>query len=556
MKTSKFFTTIMAVLFLTSFGTANNEQTSVQGAVSEKIIVVSQPELNHLATIWASGFEKSSTAKLTVVPQIPDGKQLSENTFYLVDENSPLIQKETNWKMVAAHDVVVAIMNSGNKELGLLNKQGITSEGFSMALKGNGTWNQLVKGAAGNKVKCYISDTQDVIGKIAEFTGITNQDLYKESFLPVADVMDHVRKDVNAIGFCKLSDIVKPGENTFIPGIVPIPVDKNKNGILDQFENICQNPAAFSRGVWVGKYPRELTGDIFLVAAEKPTGKANLEFLSYVLNNGQTQFKDAGFAVLTGKEKTIARATFSNLAKTQPTPELKLGISRSLLIGGILVLALIAMVVYLFAKRRIMSEIIGEDLEIAPFLSEKMIQSPKGLYYGKSHTWAFMEPDGLVNVGVDDFIKRITGAITQIKFREPGERIRKGEKLFTLVHEGKQLDFYSPVTGFIREKNQILLKSPAKLNTAPFADGWIYKIEPANWLKDTSFMFMVEKYREWLDDEFIRLKDFLANTANNNQLVYQHIVLQDGGELKDEVLAEMGPEIWEEFQTRFIDVSK
>ena len=69
-------------------------------------------------------------------------------------------------------------------------------------------------------------------------------------------------------------------------------------------------------------------------------------------------------------------------------------------------------------------------------------------------------------------------------------------------------------------------------------------------------MFMVEKYREWLDDEFTRLKDFLANTANNNQLVYQHIVLQDGGELKDEVLADLGPEIWEEFQTRFLDVSK
>jgi glycine cleavage system H lipoate-binding protein len=425
-----------------------------------------------------------------------------------------------------------------------------------LAVKGKVTWNQLVKGASGSQVKCYVANTPDVIGKVGEFAGVTSQDISEETFLPVADVVAKIQKDVNAIGFCKLSDIVKQGENAFIQGVALVSIDKNKNGLLDQFENIGQNPAAFSRGVWIGKYPRELSGNIFLVASEKPVGQASIDFLSYVLNNGQIQFKDAGFAVLTGREKTIARAAFSNLAETPAINEAKSGISRGLLMGGILVLALIAMVVYLFARRRNTSEISGEDLEIAPVLSEKTIRSPKGLYYGKSHTWAFMEPDGMVNVGVDDFMKRITGAITQIKFREPGEKIRKGEKLFTLVHEGKQLDIYSPVTGFIREQNQALMKSPAKLNTISFTEGWIYKIEPANWLKDTGFMFMVEKYREWLDDEFTRLKDFLANTANNNQLVYQHIVLQDGGELKDEVLADLGPEIWEEFQTRFIDVSK
>lgn len=553
MKTLKFFTTMMAVLLLANICAAENEQINVR---NEKIAIVSQPELSGLASIWATGYEKSSNAKLTIVTQNPDEQPLSANTFYLVDENSTLLNNEANWKMVAAHDVVVAIMNSGYQEVEHLNKQGVTSESLSLALKGKVTWNQLVKGSSGSQVKCYVANTPDVIGRVVEFTGVTNQDISDETLLPVADVMVKIQKDVNAIGFCKLSDIVKQGENAFVQGVALVPIDKNKNGLLDQFENIGQNPEAFSRGVWIGKYPHELSGNIFLVASEKPVGQASIDFLSYVLNNGQIQFKDAGFAVLTGREKTIARAAFSNLAETPAIPEAESGISRGLLMGGILVLAFITLVVYLFARRRNTAEISGEDLEIAPVLSEKTIRSPKGLYYGKSHTWAFMEPDGMVNVGIDDFMRRITGAITQIKFREPGERIRKGEKLFTLVHEGKQLDIYSPVTGLIREQNQALLKSPAKLNTVSFTEGWIYKIEPANWLKDTGFMFMVEKYREWIDDEFTRLKDFLANTANNNQLVYQHIVLQDGGELKDEVLADMEPEIWEEFQTRFLDVSK
>ncbi len=42
----------------------------------------------------------------------------------------------------------------------------------------------------------------------------------------------------------------------------------------------------------------------------------------------------------------------------------------------------------------------------------------------------------------------------------------------------------------------------------------------------------------------------------SNNAVYNHVVLQDGGELKDNVLADLGPEVWEEFQTKFIDPSK
>ena len=37
---------------------------------------------------------------------------------------------------------------------------------------------------------------------------------------------------------------------------------------------------------------------------------------------------------------------------------------------------------------------------------------------------------------------------------------------------------------------------------------------------------------------------------------YAHVVLQDGGSIHDNILAEFGPEVWEDFQTNFIDSSK
>jgi hypothetical protein len=74
--------------------------------------------------------------------------------------------------------------------------------------------------------------------------------------------------------------------------------------------------------------------------------------------------------------------------------------------------------------------------------------------------------------------------------------------------------------------------------------------------EETKFMFMADKFRDWLDDEFVRLKDFLAASANTNTVVYNHIVLQDGGELTDNVLANLEPKVWEDFQTQFIDASR
>jgi glycine cleavage system H lipoate-binding protein len=167
-----------------------------------------------------------------------------------------------------------------------------------------------------------------------------------------------------------------------------------------------------------------------------------------------------------------------------------------------------------------------------------------------------MEQDGMVKIGIDDFLKHITGSLTGLKMKSSGEKVRKGEKVLTVIRDGKQLNLYSPVSGYIRKQNELLLTSPSKISTMPYTEGWVYQIEPINWVREVSFMFMFDKYKEWLEDEFSRLRDFLAVSANSNTVVYQHIVLQDGGELKDNVLADLGPEVWEDFQSRFIDTSK
>jgi glycine cleavage system H lipoate-binding protein len=186
--------------------------------------------------------------------------------------------------------------------------------------------------------------------------------------------------------------------------------------------------------------------------------------------------------------------------------------------------------------------------------NEDFVESPEGLYYDKTHTWAFMEKDGLVKVGIDDFLQHITGHLTRIKMKSPGERVRKGKHILSIIQEGKQLDIYAPISGTIKESNTTLTTNTSIINSSPYNEGWVYRIEPSNWLKEIQFMVMSNKYKDWLKSEFNRLKEFLQSHLRPETAQYAY-VMQDGGELKDGILADLGPEAWEDFQTNFIDVS-
>jgi len=140
--------------------------------------------------------------------------------------------------------------------------------------------------------------------------------------------------------------------------------------------------------------------------------------------------------------------------------------------------------------------------------------------------------------------------------KNPGEKVKKGEQLFSIIQQGKQLDIYAPISGIIKDYNHILSEKTSIINSSPYSNGWVYLIEPTNWTRELRFLLMGEKYKEWLKNEFSRLKDFLALSVKGDNVNDAHIVLQDGGELKDGILAELGPNVWEDFQTQFIDTSK
>lgn len=185
-------------------------------------------------------------------------------------------------------------------------------------------------------------------------------------------------------------------------------------------------------------------------------------------------------------------------------------------------------------------------------LDERNIYVPKGLMFDKGHTWMKLDDEGRVIVGADDFLQHVIGHITRIETVEPGATVKKGDPLCSIEQNGKTLKLYAPVSGKVSVTNRQLAFNAELLNSDPYHDGWIYKIEPVNLMQEMPSLLLGSEAKNWLKDEIVRLKDFIAFSAQR----YENapvMMMQDGGSIKERPLENSRLDIWNEFQTEFID---
>jgi CheY-like chemotaxis protein len=105
---------------------------------------------------------------------------------------------------------------------------------------------------------------------------------------------------------------------------------------------------------------------------------------------------------------------------------------------------------------------------------------PGGVFISKGHTWASMNQEGAVKVGIDDFAKKLIGRIDDIEFPNLGMKIRKGQPLFSVKQGNRSMTFNSPLSGKVSQVNTLLNEDLESLDITPYEKNWVCVIDADN----------------------------------------------------------------------------
>jgi len=116
--------------------------------------------------------------------------------------------------------------------------------------------------------------------------------------------------------------------------------------------------------------------------------------------------------------------------------------------------------------------------------------------YTKSHEW--LTVDGkTATVGITDFAQSQLGDVVFMELPAPGRKLDVGETFGVVESVKAASDLYSPVAGRIAAVNEKLASHPELVNTDPYGDGWILKVElsgglPSDLLDEAAYKKVAE----------------------------------------------------------------
>lgn len=101
---------------------------------------------------------------------------------------------------------------------------------------------------------------------------------------------------------------------------------------------------------------------------------------------------------------------------------------------------------------------------------------PDDLRYAKTHEW--LRSDG--TVGITDHAQHELTDVVFVDLPAIGKTVKAGEVICVVESVKAASDIYAPASGKVVAANAGLTANPALVNTDPYGEGWMFKLELAN----------------------------------------------------------------------------
>ena len=116
--------------------------------------------------------------------------------------------------------------------------------------------------------------------------------------------------------------------------------------------------------------------------------------------------------------------------------------------------------------------------------------------YTKTHEW--LTVDGkTATVGITDFAQAQLGDVVFLDLPKPGRKLAQRETFGVIESVKAASDLFAPVGGTIAAINDKLASNPELVNSDPYGEGWLLKIElsgvlPSDLMDETEYKTVAE----------------------------------------------------------------
>ncbi len=128
-----------------------------------------------------------------------------------------------------------------------------------------------------------------------------------------------------------------------------------------------------------------------------------------------------------------------------------------------------------------------------------MSEMPGDLQYTKEHEWLRREDDGSVTIGITEHAQSALGDLVYVELPEVGQDLNLDGEMAVVESVKAASDVYAPIKGSVLAVNEGLADDPEKINSDPYGDGWIVRLQPTGEIDDSGLM-SPDDYQALLDE--------------------------------------------------------
>lgn len=104
---------------------------------------------------------------------------------------------------------------------------------------------------------------------------------------------------------------------------------------------------------------------------------------------------------------------------------------------------------------------------------------PGELKYTAEHEWVREDSSDSVTVGITFYAQDSLGDIVFVSLPAVGDEVSAGQSCGEVESTKSVSELYAPLSGRIIEVNEAVDSAPELINSAPYTEGWLFRMAPS-----------------------------------------------------------------------------